>query len=74
MLDSLNKLAELENRITHLEKDNQYDYLVGKEKGGRKPNAQEEMFKKKRIPVPAQVAMQSTAHITVYKTPYRCIS
>ena len=59
VLDSLNKLAELENRITHLEKDNQYDYLVGKENRGKNPNPQDEMFKKKRIPVPAQVAAMS---------------
>ena len=59
VLDSLNKLAELENRITHLEKDNQYDYLVGKENRGKKPTPQDEMFKKKRIPVPAQVVAMS---------------
>ena len=52
VLDSLNKLAELENRISSLEQDNQYDYLVGKEKGARKQPG-EDMFKKKRIPIPA---------------------
>ena len=66
MLDSLNKLAELENRITHLEKDNQYDYLVGKETRGKKPNAQEEMFKKKRIPVPAQVTRHPHLHYIIH--------
>ena len=52
VLDSLNKLAELENRISSLEQDNQYDYLVGKEKGVKKQPA-DDAFKKKRIPMAA---------------------
>ena len=50
VLDSLNRLAELENRITSLEKDNKYDQMLSLEK----PTANQRTtieFRKTRVPI-----------------------
>lgn len=49
VLDSLGKLAELENRITSLEKDNEYDRIIQKEKPSANQRTTIE-FRKKRAP------------------------
>ena len=51
MLDSLNKLADLEKRISTLEANNQYDNMVGKEKSSNRGAAKKGGldFKKQRI-------------------------
>jgi hypothetical protein len=50
VLDSLGKLAELERRITTLEKDNEYDFIMGKEKPSVLSRTSFE-FRKKRAPL-----------------------
>jgi len=50
VLDSLNKLADLEKRITSLEKDNEYDVLLSKERGTANERTSFE-FRKKRTPL-----------------------
>jgi hypothetical protein len=53
VLDSLSKLAELENRISSLEKDNTHDYLLTKEasSGTRVQGPSGLEFKRKRVNV-----------------------
>jgi hypothetical protein len=53
VLDSLSKLAELENRISSLEKDNTHDYLLSKEasSGTRAQGPSGLEFKRKRVNV-----------------------
>jgi hypothetical protein len=52
VLDSLNRLAELEQRISSLEKDNKYDQMAALEKPTANQRNSVE-FKKKRLPVPS---------------------
>jgi len=51
VLDSLNRLAELESRITHLEKDNKYDQMLALEKPSANQRTPIE-FRKTRIAIP----------------------
>ena len=50
VLDSLSKLAELEKRITSLERDNEYDVLANKDKPSANNRTSFE-FRKKRTPL-----------------------
>lgn len=50
VLESLNKLAELEKRITNLESDNKYDQMVQSEKVPANARVSVE-FQKKRVPL-----------------------
>lgn len=51
VLDSLNRLAELESRITHLEKDNKYDQMLSLEKPSANQRTPIE-FRKTRVAIP----------------------
>jgi len=55
VLESLNKLAELESRITSLEKDNAYERIVQKERPAASDRTVMD-FRKQRIPIQAKDA------------------
>ena len=67
VLDSLSRLAELERRITTLEKDNEYDQLLEKEKPAVNQRTSFE-FKKKRIDLGGGAAVGVTYSINPKKT------
>lgn len=67
VLDSLSRLAELERRITTLEKDNEYDQILEKEKPPVNQRTSYE-FKKKRVDLGGGAAVGVTYAINTKKT------
>ena len=72
VLDSLGKLAELERRITTLEKDNEYDFIMQKEKPSVLSRTSFE-FRKKRAPLAENAPASSMGikyALSTKKTPW----